>query len=152
MQSPRTDIGQSEPGLYKAAVAMSREADTAAVELGLSTRLVELVKIRVSQLNGCAFCLRWHTRDALAKGETTERLAVLPAWRETSYFDALERGALAVAEAVTRIEDRPLAERSGAATAALSNEQAAAVAWLAISMNSLNRVAITSGYAVAPAA
>ncbi|MGP3918477.1 carboxymuconolactone decarboxylase family protein [Nonomuraea sp. 10N515B] len=62
--------------------------------------LVELVKIRTSQINGCAFCLRMHTRDALKKGESTDRLAVLPAWAETGYFSEFERAALRLAEAV----------------------------------------------------
>jgi AhpD family alkylhydroperoxidase len=69
----------------------------------LDHRLLELVKIRASQLNGCAFCLDMHTKDARAAGETEQRLYALPAWRETSFFDARERAALAWTEAVTRL-------------------------------------------------
>jgi AhpD family alkylhydroperoxidase len=58
---------------------------------------VGLVKIRTSQINGCAFCLQLHTRDALDLGDKTERLAVLPAWRETTFYSPLERSALALA-------------------------------------------------------
>jgi len=126
--------------------------DAAALDVGLSRLLVELVKIRVSQLNGCAFCLRWHTKDALAKGETTERLAVLPAWRETSYFDEVERGALGLAELVTQIGDSVVGERYDTAVAALTPDQVAAVAWVTIAINALNRVAITSHYTVEPSA
>lgn len=61
------------------------------------------MKIRISQLNGCAFCLRMHTRDALAKGESTDRLAVLPAWWESQYFSDTEKAALALAEQATEL-------------------------------------------------
>ena len=130
---------------------MSQAADTAAIEVGLPDLLVELVKIRVSQLNGCAFCLRHHTRDALAKGEDVDRLAVLSAWRETSYFDEAERGALELAELVTDIGDPTRSDRYDAAVASLTPDQVAAVAWVAITVNALNRVAITSRYTVGPA-
>lgn len=152
MPSFRTNITTHEPDLYKAAIAMAEQAEAAALDAGLSGRLVELVRIRVSQLNGCAFCLRAHTNDALAKNETPERLAVLPAWRETSYFSEIERDALALAEQVTRIADAPAPDAVGAASSPLTAAQAAAVAWVAITINTFNRIAITSHYAVKPAA
>ncbi|GAA5118222.1 carboxymuconolactone decarboxylase family protein [Alloalcanivorax gelatiniphagus] len=143
-----TDITQQEPGLYRGAIALSQEADAAAIDAGLSAGFVEILKVRVSQLNRCAFCLRWHSRDALAKGEGADRLAVLPAWRETSYFDDAERAALALAEHVAL-----LAERTGDApdASALTPEQVAAVAWVALAIGTLNRIAVTSAYAVGPA-
>ncbi len=147
MSVPRTNIAKQEPELYKAAILMSRQADAAALDTGLCAQLVELVKIRVSQLNGCAFCLRAHTQDAIAKGETIERISVLPAWRETSYFDEVEREALRLAERVTHIGDAAIHEE----TAVLTPAQAAAVTWVAITINAFNRIAITSGYTVAPA-
>jgi len=149
MSVPRTNIAQQEPDLYKAAISMSREADAAALDSGLSARLVELVKIRVSQLNGCAFCLRAHTNDALAKGETVERISLLPAWRETFYFDQVEQDALALAERVTDIASSSAHQE---VESALTPAQAAAVAWVAITLNTFNRIAITSRYVVAPAA
>src|SRR3954464_10899544 len=72
---------------------------------GLEPKLLELVKIRVSQINGCAFCLDMHTKDARAEGETEQRIYALNAWRETPFFTDRERAALAWAEAVTRIGD-----------------------------------------------
>lgn len=149
MPATRHNIAQLEPDLYDAALSMSKRADAAAMDSGIPAGLVELVKIRVSQLNGCAFCLRAHTADAMARGETPERISLLPAWRETSYFDEVERDALALAERVTAI---------GGPTAlpehdtALNGAQVAAVAWVAITINTFNRIAITSHYKVAPAA
>jgi AhpD family alkylhydroperoxidase len=122
------------------------------IAAGLDLLLVELVRIRSSQLNGCAFCLRMHTRDALAHGESTDRLAVLPAWRDSDYFSPAERAALSIAEEVTLIGTRrnvPLAETED--LAALTEEQRAVVGWLTIVINAFNRVAIVSRYDVAPA-
>jgi AhpD family alkylhydroperoxidase len=72
---------------------------------GLEPSLLELVKIRASQLNGCAYCLDMHTKDARAAGETEQRLYTLPAWRETPFFTPRERAALAWTEAVTNIQE-----------------------------------------------
>ncbi|MGP9487992.1 carboxymuconolactone decarboxylase family protein [Glutamicibacter sp. 363] len=109
--------------------------------------LGELVKIRVSQFNGCAFCLRMHTRDALKLGESSDRLAALATWWESQYFSELESAALALAEEVTQLEVPPSRAED---TAVLSAEQVSAISWLAIVMNSWNRSAIRSQYPVAP--
>jgi AhpD family alkylhydroperoxidase len=101
----------------------------------------------VSQLNGCAFCLRLHTRDAIAHGVSADRLAVLAAWWESQYFTEQERAALALAEEVTRL---PVPERREWDDGSLTDEQVSAISWLAIVMNSWNRIAIRSHYRVAP--
>ncbi|MGH6956674.1 MAG: carboxymuconolactone decarboxylase family protein, partial [Caulobacteraceae bacterium] len=75
---------------------------------GLEKPLLELVKTRASQINGCAFCLDMHTKDAVAEGENPQRLFTLSAWRETPFFSERERAALAWTEAVTRIADGPI--------------------------------------------
>jgi AhpD family alkylhydroperoxidase len=72
---------------------------------GLEHALLELVKMRSSQLNGCAYCLDMHSKDARAAGETEQRLYLLDAWRETSLYSERERAALAWTEAVTRVAD-----------------------------------------------
>jgi AhpD family alkylhydroperoxidase len=149
MHQGATNIGKLQPQLYQATITMSEQAGAAALDSGLEPGFVEVLRIRVSQLNGCGFCLRMHTRDALAEGESAERIAVLPAWRETEYFDDLEREALALAERVTRIASSPRDERDEPITV-LSPAQAAAVAWVAIVINSFNRIAITSHYRIAP--
>lgn len=75
---------------------------------GLERSLLELVKTRTSQINGCAYCIDMHTKDARAAGESEQRLYALSAWRETPFFTARERAALAWTEAVTRIADGPI--------------------------------------------
>lgn len=74
-------------------------------QCGLEHSLLELIKTRASQINGCAFCLDMHTKDARAQGETEQRLYTLSAWHEAPFFSERERAALAWAEAVTRIAD-----------------------------------------------
>ena len=146
----RVPISKHDPTNYKALLALSEAAEYGAVAAGLDPLLVELVKIRTSQINGCAFCLRAHTRDALKKGESPDRLAVLPAWAETGYFTETERAALQLAEAITLISEGHVSDEDyEAAGAVLAQEQVAAVAWLTTAMNALNRVAITSRYHVA---
>ncbi len=75
---------------------------------GLERSLLELVKIRASQINGCAYCLDMHTQDARAAGETEARLYTLSAWRDTPFFNDRERAALAWTEAVTQVADGPI--------------------------------------------
>lgn len=143
----RVNISKKPPEVYDTVVAMSAAAEHAAAQAGIHPRLVELVKIRVSQMNGCAFCSRLHTRDALALGETTDRLAVLAAWWESQYFTPVEQAALAIAEEVTRLPGR---EETRWDRGVLSAEQTSAITWVALVMNAWNRVAILSGYRVAP--
>ncbi|MEE2033677.1 carboxymuconolactone decarboxylase family protein [Rhodococcus chondri] len=141
------NLSKEHPAAYKELTALNAQAEAAVQEAGLHPLLVELVKIRISQINGCAFCLRMHTRDAVAKGETTDRLAVVAAWWESQYFTAQERAALALAEQVTRLSvPASLTWDDGSLTA----KQTSAVGWLTIVMNAWNRVAITSHYPVAP--
>lgn len=133
----------------KSLMALTAQTDSAFQAAGLSPRLAELIKIRVSQINGCAFCLKSHTDDALKAGELAERLAVLPTWWETQYFDAQERAALALAEQITRLgvpEDRSWDDGS------LNEEQAGAVAWAATVIGAWNRVVLSSHPKVAPKA
>lgn len=148
---PQVDIAQQFPAPYAAQRALTKAADEAAASAGLSVRLCELVKIRVSQLNGCAYCLRMHTRDAVAAGETTDRLAVLPAWWECQYFTEQEQAALALAERITRIgEEHTSPPPDIDVEKALSAPQIAAVAWLAVEINGWNRITVASHVPVAP--
>lgn len=98
----RLDVHRVDPQAYQAVLAM----ETYVRNSGLDPRLYELVKIRASQLNSCAFCLDMHHREARRRGEDQRRLDVLSAWREApELFTAAERAALAFTEAVTRIGD-----------------------------------------------
>ena len=145
----RVSIDKQHPAAYKALIALSIEAENAAAAAGLDPLLVELVRIRASQINGCAFCLRMHTRDALTNGENPDRIAVLAAWAETGYFSETDRAALRLTEAITRVSDAHVSDDDyNAAAATLTAGQISAVAWLATVMNAFNRVAITSRYRV----
>ena len=88
-------------GLGRAMLALSREVETS----GLDRRLFELIKIRASQMNGCAYCIDMHTQEARLAGESEQRIYALNAWRETPFFTDRERAALEWTEAVTRVGD-----------------------------------------------
>ncbi|MEU9046329.1 MULTISPECIES: carboxymuconolactone decarboxylase family protein [unclassified Kitasatospora] len=148
----RVFIDKQSPQAYKALVAAAEAAREVAAEAGLDRRLVELVNLRVSQINGCAYCLNVHTKAALREGETTQRLGVLPAWRDTELFDPRERAALALAEATTDPADAAAQEAAyGAAREAMNEAEISAVVWVAIAINSFNRVSIMSKHPVRPA-
>ena len=149
----RVDLGTAQPATYKAMLELHRIASKAAHDAGISGRLTELIKIRASQLNGCAFCLRMHTANALKLGESAERLAVLPAWRETTgYFSDADAAGLEIAEYVTMIATAELPDDIYEQIATtLSAEQIAAAHWLAIVINAFNRIAIASHVDVSPA-
>jgi AhpD family alkylhydroperoxidase len=98
---PRLNPYTTAPETIKAAVAL----ETQLANSGLEESLYHLVKTRASQINGCAFCVHMHTRDARTHGETEERLYLLNAWRESPLYTARERAALAWTEALTLIAD-----------------------------------------------
>ncbi|WP_247957199.1 carboxymuconolactone decarboxylase family protein [Microbacterium galbinum] len=145
------NIGKTYPAPYQAMLAFAGTAAEAGTDAGLSPLLVELVKVRASQLNGCAFCLRMHAADAVKHGETADRLAVLAGWWESQYFSPEEQAALVIAERVTLIGDHGrLPDRGITPEDVLTEKQIAAVTWLVVVINSWNRIAITSQYPVAP--
>lgn len=144
-------LDKANPDVYAAMRGAADLVAEAASQAGLSKIVVELVSVRVSQLNGCAFCLDRHTAKLLAAGESTRRLGVLPAWRETGLFDETERAALELAEAITTLpspEERLAIEYR--VREVLSDAEFAALSWLAISMNAFNRISITSRHPVRP--
>src|SRR6516164_6060162 len=100
----RLDFDAVAPGFSRAMAALDRAATKELDSAGLDPGLRELVRIRASQLNGCAYCIDMHTKDARAAGETEQRLYALSAWRETPFFTPRERAALAWTEAVTNIQ------------------------------------------------
>ena len=101
---PKLDYSKSSPQ----GLAAFRHLNSYVEGCGLEHSLLELVKTRASQINGCAYCLDMHTKDARAAGETEQRLYTLSAWYETPFFNARERAALAWTEAVTRISEGPV--------------------------------------------
>lgn len=96
---PRIEYTKTAPDGYKAMLSL----ETYVRSSGLEPSLLELVKVRASQINGCAYCIDMHTKDARARGETEQRLYALDAWRETPFYTERERAALAWTEAVTQV-------------------------------------------------
>jgi AhpD family alkylhydroperoxidase len=147
----RVNLGKEAPELYQAVAALAKLVNEDAAKAGLAEGFTHLLRLRASQINGCAFCLRLHARDALKAGESTDRISLLPAWRESGYFNDKERAALALVEAVTRIADGQVPDSVyGAAAAVLSADEIVAVEWIAIVINTWNRIAISSRYPVNP--
>ena len=145
----RVYIDKQHPDAYRALTATAQTVKEAAAAAGLDRTLVELINLRVSQLNACAYCLDLHTRAALRAGETTRRLGVLAAWRDTDLFTPGERAALALAEATTHPADAGAQTAAYAeARSALSDEEISAVIWVALTMNAFNRVSIMSKHPV----
>lgn len=97
---PRLDYTKASPEAAKAMIQM----ESFVRRSGIDAKLLELIKIRASQLNGCAYCIDMHTQDARLKGETEQRIYALDAWRETPFFTEKERAALAWTEALTNIQ------------------------------------------------
>jgi AhpD family alkylhydroperoxidase len=115
------------------------------MQSGLPKALIDLVYLRVSQLNGCAYCIDMHSRDLLKDGVTVEKLVLVPAWREGgALFDATERAALAWAETVTRVAETGVPEVEYEAAAAVFDQKQLADLTIAIGlMNAYNRMAIS---------
>ncbi len=108
--------------------------------------LLELIKMRASQINGCAYCIDMHAKDARAAGETEQRLYALSAWRETPFFSARERAALAVTEAVTLVSQTQVPQTVIDAAAALfPPDELTEIVYAVIDINAWNRLAITTG-------
>ena len=137
---PRLNAYQAAPAVMKAMMALENQV----VANGLEPALIELVKIRASQINGCAFCLHMHTRDARAKGEKEERIYLLDAWRESPLFSARERAALAWTEAVTLVSQTHVPDDVyEQARAEFSEEELVKLTLLVTTINAWNRFAIS---------
>lgn len=142
-------LDKAHPAAWRALNGLGLKAKEAADEAGLDQTLIELLNVRISQINGCAYCLDLHVDDAVKNGETAQRLAVLPAWRDTQLFTEKEAAALTLAEAITNISDAAAREHEGRlARKHLNDAEFAAVSWLAIAMNAFNRVSIVSQHPV----
>ena len=137
---PRLDLYKTSPDATKAMLAFSAATE----KLGLEKPLLELVKLRASQINGCAFCVDMHAADARKGGETERRLYALSAWHETPFYTPRERAALAWTEAVTLISTSHAPDDVHAALDAQFSQMEQMDLTLAISMiNCWNRLAIS---------
>jgi AhpD family alkylhydroperoxidase len=137
---PRIDYRKAAPQAFKAMLDLEAGVHRG----GLEKPLIELVKMRASQINGCGYCLDMHSKDARAAGETEQRLYVLPAWREAPFYSARERAALAWTEAVTLVATNDLPDALYAQVRAEFDEKSLVELTLAvIAINSWNRMAIS---------
>ncbi|MDE1905164.1 MAG: carboxymuconolactone decarboxylase family protein [Rhodospirillales bacterium] len=135
----RIDYFAAAPEVMKAMLALEKAVATS----GLEKNLIELVKTRASQINGCAFCIDMHTRDAMKGGETATRLLLLDAWREAPFYSPRERAALAWTEALTLISETHAPDEDwGALKAEFSEAEIVKVSLLIATINAWNRLAI----------
>ena len=142
-------LDKQHPAVWRAINGLGLKVKEAAAEAGIDEKTVQLLNVRISQINGCAYCLDVHVKDAVKAGETQQRLAVLPAWRDTALFTDKERAALALVESITELPAQQIREQEeGFARRCLSDEEFSVVSWIAISMNAFNRVSITSHHPV----
>jgi AhpD family alkylhydroperoxidase len=142
---PRVALKQVTPEVSAAMRNLHVAAVSAAQDAGVEPALLELVRIRASQINGCAFCIDMHTKDARAAGETEERIYALNAWRETPFYTERERAALALTEAVTLVHDGHVPDDVYRAAAEVFKEaELAALVWAGVVINAYNRVAVST--------
>ncbi|TDL35782.1 carboxymuconolactone decarboxylase family protein [Arthrobacter nitrophenolicus] len=142
-------LDKQHPAVWRAINGLALKVKEAAADAGIDARTLELLNVRISQINGCAYCLDLHVREALEAGETSQRLAVLPAWRDTALFTEKERGALALVESITELPSQQLREQEeGMARKSLTEEEFSVVSWVAVSMNAFNRISIVSHHPV----
>ncbi|UIR56973.1 carboxymuconolactone decarboxylase family protein [Sphingobacterium sp. SRCM116780] len=136
----RIKIDQVEPVGYKAILGLEKFIESTP----LSRTHKELIKIRASQINGCAFCIDMHTKEARKAGETEQRIYALNAWRDTSFFSEDERAILALTEEVTLISNHVKDETYQAALKVLGETYLAQVILAIITINAWNRIGIAT--------
>lgn len=137
----RIDISQVAPAIYKKVI----ELEGALHASGLSNVHIELIKIRASQINGCAFCLNMHTQDALKQGESIQRIFLLSAWKETTLFTPEERVILQMTEEITLISHNGLSDSTyNTAVELLGDDYVAAVIMAVATINVWNRIAVST--------
>jgi AhpD family alkylhydroperoxidase len=141
----RLDIDTLAAGFARAMAHLDRAATKELDQAEIDPRLRELIRIRASQLNGCAYCIDMHTKDARAIGETEQRIYGLAAWAETPYFTARERAALAFTETVTRLADTHVPDEAYQAVAVeFSPQEVAALVSLIVTINAWNAIGVTT--------
>jgi AhpD family alkylhydroperoxidase len=141
----RLDFEHHAPGYYRAVAQLDQAATRELDKVDFDPRLRELVRIRASQLNGCAYCIDMHTKDARAVGETEQRIYALPAWRETPFYTARERAALAFTESVTLLAGEHVPAAAYDAVAAdFSPDEVAALVSLIVTINAWNAIGVST--------
>jgi AhpD family alkylhydroperoxidase len=139
--SKRIVIQELQPKAYEAMFGLEKYLS----QTQLKPSLKDLILIRVSQINGCAFCINLHTKDARKHGETEQRIYALSAWRETPFFDATERAVLALAEEITHISVHGVSDEVyNNALEQLGEEQLAQAIMAIIAINAWNRIGVST--------
>ena len=139
--SKRINILQLEPDAYKAIMGLENYLTNS----GIKKTHWELIKIRASQINGCAYCLDMHSREARNHGETEQRIYVLNAWRDTSFFTEEEKAILALTEEVTQISHGGVSDQTYQQAASVLDEHYLAKVIMAITViNAWNRISIST--------
>ena len=137
----RIDIMRVDPGIMQAMFALERQIRKS----GLDETLLELVRMRASQINGCAYCLDMHSKDARARGETEQRLYGLNAWRDTPYYSDRERAALELTEALTLVAERGVSDEVfDRAKQHFSENEIAHLSLAIVAINSWNRLNVAA--------
>ena len=138
---PRMELGVESAAAYRAMLQLERYVRGS----GINPTLLELIKIRASQINGCAFCIDMHTKDARLNGETEQRIYALSAWRETPFFTTEERAVLALTEAVTLIATNPVSDEIyDEVSRYFTPDEIANLLMAIVTINGWNRIAITT--------
>lgn len=136
----RLNYIKAAPGAYRAMSQLERYVK----ECGLEKSLIELVKIRASQINGCAYCLDMHTKDARAAGESEQRIYLISAWREAPFYSERERAALEWTETLTRIASTDVSDEIYERVKAhFTDEELANLSLAIVTINGWNRLAIS---------
>jgi AhpD family alkylhydroperoxidase len=136
---PRIDYTKLSPGGYKAMLGLELYLNRSSLE----KKLLHMIKLRVSQINGCAFCLDMHWKDLQAEGESEQRMYSLDAWRETDYYSDRERAALAWAEAITKVTEGHVPDEVFEATRQhFSEQEMADLTFAVVAINGWNRLSI----------
>lgn len=143
---PRLPLRQIASESYAAMIAFAAAATESAVKSGVDEEIVHLLNIRISQINGCAFCIDMHTIDARAAGVSEQRIYLLDGWRHAAgFFSDRERAALDFAEEVTRVEQTGVGDEVYVrAREVFTEEQVGHLIFLATVMNAWNRIAISA--------
>lgn len=137
----RITVAKLVPEAYRHLISLDRYVSSA----GIDPLLIELVKIRASQINGCAYCINLHTGDAMKKGENVKRIFALNAWRESPWFSDEERAALALTEEITKITERHVSDEVYTEmTKYYDDEMIAKFIVLIVLINSWNRISIST--------
>ena len=142
----RANPGTTHPRLFRRLVALHHQVEEAAEEVGLPADVVELVKTRASQINGCAYCTDMHARDAEQAGVTPRQLALLPVWRETELFTDRQRAALTLAESMSTLSQTqhvPDEVYDGAATE-FTADQLSMLIWAGAVIQTFNALNVTA--------